>query len=184
VHNIRATVTLIVCGAPLAARAPDVVSALTAADLAVSVIGTPASAGWLDLGALTRSAGDAPKLWFRAPDAGERSQVPDAVVVCPGTFNTLNKAAVGAADTYALGRLCEAIAMRTPTVVVPLVSHRLWGHPAWARTRAVFGQVGAVLLDPRSGGELEPSSEAAPGDDLVTGFDPTWVVSAVRGVLG
>lgn len=175
--------TLIVCGAPLTARAPDVVRALAGDGYRVSVVGTPAAAGWLDVDAVTELCGEAPRLRFREPNEGVRSEPPAAAVVCPGTFNTLNKAVIGAADTYGLGRLCEAIAMRLPLVVVPLVSPRLWGHPAWANSLATLRALDAVLLDPRTGGSLTSAAEADPGGDLVADFDPAWVTAALRGVV-
>ncbi|GAB1689081.1 hypothetical protein KRM28CT15_08840 [Krasilnikovia sp. M28-CT-15] len=89
------------------------------------MVGTPASLAWLDDGLIKaleiRTA-------FRDPAAGRRAPTPDAMVVRPATFNTVNKVALGLADNYALGLLCEAVGSGVPTVVVPMVNQKLWSH--------------------------------------------------------
>jgi hypothetical protein len=130
-HVAISDVTLIVCGAPLAARAPDLTRGLMADEWRPLVVGTPGSVGWLDQDAVTQLVGE-PRFAFRAPWTPKRDGPPAAVVVCPATFNTVNKTAAGIADTYALGVLCEAVSTRTPTVIMPTVSTKLLsGHPAW-----------------------------------------------------
>jgi hypothetical protein len=137
-HVSTLGVTLIVCGAPLAARVPDLIRGLMADEWQPVVVGTPGSVGWLDHDAVTRLVGEPPRFEFRAPWTPKRGGPPAAVVVCPATFNTVNKAAAGIADTYALGVLCEAISTRTLTVIVPTVSTKLSGHPAWPRSLATW----------------------------------------------
>lgn len=141
-HMSISDVTLIVCGAPLAARTPDLIRGLMADGWRPAVVGTPGSVGWLDHDAVTRLVGEPPRFEFRAPSTPKHGGAPAVVVVCPATFNTVNKAAAGIADTYALGVLCEAISTRTPTVIVPTVSTRLSGHPAWPRSVATLTEAG------------------------------------------
>jgi flavoprotein len=47
---------------------------------------------------------------------------PDAIVVAPATFNTINKWAAGISDTLVLGLLTEAIGKRLPVVALPFVN--------------------------------------------------------------
>lgn len=47
---------------------------------------------------------------------------PDAIVVAPVTFNTLNKWALGIAGTLAVGILCEYLGQGAPIVAVPCLN--------------------------------------------------------------
>jgi hypothetical protein len=82
--------SLIVCGAPLASRAHDVAAALELNDWSVTPVVTSAAGAWLD------------SIWplasFRDPNEAKAPR-PDAVAVCPMTFNTANKLVHGLADS-------------------------------------------------------------------------------------
>jgi phosphopantothenoylcysteine synthetase/decarboxylase len=164
-----------VCGAPLTARTPDLVRELLAEGWKPTVIGTPAAAEWLDDDAVTRLVGEPPRFDYRSPSQPKRGGPPAAVVVCPATFNTINKAAAGINDTYALGVLCEAIGTSTPTVAVPMVNNKLWGHPAWAGSLGVLAEAGVVLLDVHSGSAGAAPVISGTGGEVTAGFDPRWV---------
>jgi hypothetical protein len=176
-------ITLVVSGAPLTARTPDLVAALLADGWHTAVVGTPASAAWLDVEAVAGLTGEAPRFDFRSPEQAKRGGPPAAVVVCPATFNTVNKAAVGAADTYALAVLCEALGTGLPTVVVPMVNNKLWGHPAWAPSLAVFRKVGAALVDVHTGGPEVSAVTSGTGGDVVAQFQVAWVTAQLRRLL-
>ncbi|WP_345628360.1 flavoprotein [Rugosimonospora acidiphila] len=170
-------VTLVVCGAPLAIRTPDLVAALCGEGWRVSVVGTPASAAWLDPVAIARLTGEPPWLEFRSPYQPRLIDASSALVVCPATFNTINKAASGISDTYALGVLCEALSIGLPMVAVPMVNHRLWGHPAWAGSLNFMRRAGVRLVDVVSGGTVPTPVAAGAGDRVVAGFDPVWLTA-------
>jgi len=178
------SVTLVVCGAPLTTRTPDIVAALRDGGWQPRVVGTPASRDWLDLDAVTRLTGVRPQFEYRAPTMEQRGAPPAALLVCPATFNTVNKAAAGAADTYALGQICEALGMRLPTVVVPMVNHKLWGHPTWSASLAVFKTASARLVDIHTGQPGEVPVQSGSGPDVVAGFDPVWLVAQLNVVVG
>jgi phosphopantothenoylcysteine synthetase/decarboxylase len=108
-------ITVIVCGAPLAARVPDVLSHLLSQGWRPAVVATPAAAGWLDSDAVEALTGGPPRTAFRT-SAQPKPDPAAAVLMCPATFNTLNKAAMGAADSYALAQLCEALGSGLPTL--------------------------------------------------------------------
>jgi phosphopantothenoylcysteine decarboxylase len=172
-------VTVIVCGAPLATRTPDLLAELVAEGWTPSVIATPSALAWLDPAAITEVTGSPPRSEYRHPSQ-PKSPDPAAVVVCPATFNTVNKAAAGAMDTYALGVFCEALGAGVPTVVVPMVNNKLWGHPAWQANLAKLRQAGAILVDVQDGSaELAPA-ESGTGGEIVTAFDPTWITRHLR----
>lgn len=176
---VTTALTLVVCGAPLAARTPDTAAALADAGWAVTVVASPASRAWLDSAAVERVTGRPVLFDQRQPDQA-RGERPAAVVACPLTMNSGSKAATGVMDTYATGVLCDALAMRLPLTVVVMVSSRLWGHPAWAGHLDTFTAAGARFVDPKSGlvGKPEPV-QSGTGADLVAGFDPAALARAV-----
>jgi flavoprotein len=153
--------TLVVCGAPLAARAGDV-AGLLRERWSVSLVVT-----------------DAAGQWFDRPADEDRPR-PDVVVACPLTFNTANKVAAGITDTSAAGALCDALGAGVPVVAVPMVNNRLWGHPVWASTLRTLSSTGVRFVDPRSGRVGAPAPvQSGTGPEVVAAFDPEWVIAAV-----
>src|SRR5579859_5905146 len=142
---------LIVCGAPLGARTPDILDSLIGAGWRPTVIATSAAGAWLDAEAVVRVSGAPLRTEFRAPSKPKQGGALAAVVVCPATFNTINKAAAGINDSYAMGVLCEALGTGTPVVAVPMVNNKLWGHPAWSRNLDALADAGVTLLDVHTG---------------------------------
>ena len=115
---------LVACGAPLAARVHDV--AAQAVELAWLVrVATPSAMNWVDNGQVEKITGFAALVEQRHPGQPKRFLPPAGVVVCPATFNTVNKLAAGIMDTYAAGVLCEALASQIPITLAPMVSTRL-----------------------------------------------------------
>jgi hypothetical protein len=153
--------TLVVCGAPLAARAAEVVDALR---------------GRWSVSTVVTEAGEQ---WFSRPSDVDRPY-PEAVVACPLTFNTANKVAAGIMDASAAGVLCDALGVGVPVVAVLMVNNRLWGHPVWASTLRMLSDAGVRFVDPRSGRRGAPAPvRSGTGAEVVAGFDPAWVVDAL-----
>jgi hypothetical protein len=174
--------TLIVCGAPLTSRTPALVVALMTDGWRPTVVATPGSLQWLDGEAIKRLTGEPPRLEFRLPTQTKRDRPPAAVVVCPATFNTVNKAAAGINDSYAMGVLCEAIGVGTPTVLVPMVNNKLWGHPVWARSLGTLVEAGVAVVDVQTGSVGAAAVTSGTGDAVVAGFDPQWVIAHLAAV--
>lgn len=155
-------VALVVTGAPLAARASDLISVLDDAGHQVTVCPTTAAQTWAHID----------DRWL--PSGRIR---PDALVVAPATFNTLNKWAAGLNDTPALNILNDALGLGTPALAIPMVADRLAVHPAWPRTVAVLVSAGIQLLDPTTGKlTAQPDSICSgTGDDIAAAFKPSWI---------
>jgi hypothetical protein len=92
-----------------------------------------------------------------------RSHIPDAILVAPATYNTINKWAEGISDTYALGILAEAIGLEVPIVVLPFVNTALAGRAPFRRSveslraegvRILLGPGGFQPHPPRTGSNL------------------------------
>jgi hypothetical protein len=88
-------------------------------------------------------------LRLQAARRTRRPAPPDAIVVAPATFNTINKWAYGISDTLALGLLNEAIGLGLPIVAVPNPSTALAKHPAFLEGVTRLRSWGVtVLFDP------------------------------------
>jgi phosphopantothenoylcysteine synthetase/decarboxylase len=164
--------TLVVCGAPLAARAGDLVAALQLAGWKTRVIATTAAQAWLsDIGISVETAHRSPK----TPKPQRRST---AMVVAPITFNTINKLAHGMADTLAHSSLCEALGEGIPMLAVPMLNNYLAGHPSLARNVELLSAARVTWINPHTG---KPDDFAAvqsgTGDDVVRRFDPRWILT-------
>ncbi|SHM86571.1 flavoprotein [Cryptosporangium aurantiacum] len=167
---------LVACGAPLAARVHDVAAAAAELHWRVRVVATASAMNWVDAAAVERVTGFAPLVEQRRPGEPKRFPTPGRVVVCPGTFNSINKLATGIMDNYAAGLVCEALASGTPLTIVPMVSDALWGHPAWAGHLATLSSAGVTFVDVRTGRTGDPQPvDAGTGDDNARTFDPAWL---------
>ncbi|MBN1173023.1 MAG: flavoprotein [Micromonosporaceae bacterium] len=170
---------LIVTGAPLTARAVDLAAATVGAGWSVVVIATPAASPWLDHDGIAAVCGTGPQTEYRSPGEPKRGPRAHAVVVCPATFNTVNKAACGIADTYAMGVLCEAIGAGVPVAMFPMINNRLWGHLALASNLETLQEAGVRLFDPATGRHGARPGDSGSGDEVVARFDPAWILAAL-----
>jgi len=169
--------TLVVCGAPLASRAPEIAASLATVGCNLQVVTTPSADSWVDAVALTAAAGQSARAEHRAPGSPKNRERPAIMVVAPITFNTVGKLAAGIADTYAHSLLCEALGDHIPVLAVPMVNNRLWGHPAWAENVGRLTRAGVRWLSIHDGSVGPPQVvHSGTGDDVVKRFNPEWIV--------
>lgn len=130
----------------------------------VCVVATPTAARWIDGAELTRLTGHPVRSAYKLPHEPDVLPPPDAIVVAPVTFNTVNKWAAGIADTLVLGLLTESVGMNVPIVAVPYLNEALARHPAFERSVALLRDVGVALIygpdvfplhEPRQGGDAQ-----------------------------
>jgi phosphopantothenoylcysteine synthetase/decarboxylase len=128
----------------------------------VQVIATPAALEFFDQAAIEKQTGNPVRSQYSKPGS-PRSLIPDAIVVAPATYNTINKWAQGISDTYALGVLAEITGLDVPIVVLPFVNSALASRPPFQRSvKALRAEGVSILLGPggieshppRSGGAL------------------------------
>ena len=173
--------TLVVSGAPLARRAPDIVRSLALSSWTVKVVLTPAARSWVDETELQRIAGEAVRSQHRTPDTPKDQRRSRLVIVAPATFNTVGKLANGIADTLAHSALCEALGEGVPILAVPMVNDRLWGHIAWPANLARLTDAGVHWLNVADGQLGTPQMvQSGTGEQLVDSFDPAWILSAAQ----
>lgn len=173
------SLALVACGAPLSARSSDVADELQRVGWDVTVVTTSAAAPWIDQRANEVSTGHTVRYAQRSPDQPKPPR-PAAVVICPATFNTLNKLAGGIADSYAMSLLCESLGSGIPMVAVPMVNNLLWGHPVWAATLTSLEAAGVRMIDPHTGKADTQPVASGTGQRLVDAFDPAWISAALH----
>jgi phosphopantothenoylcysteine synthetase/decarboxylase len=145
---------IIACGARPAAQLPDFIRFAQAQSWDVCLIVTPEGAKFLDAEHMAELTGHPVRVRYKDPDEPDVLPPPDAVIVAPATFNTVNKLACGISDTLALGLVNEAIGLGLPVIAVPWAS-ALARHPAFQRSVTALREWGVtVILD---AGRLPPS---------------------------
>ena len=138
---------LIVCAAPPAQHTADVLPHLQARGWDVCVIATPQASLWMDVQALAKLSGHVVRTDYKLPWEADPLPKADAMLVMPGTFNTINKWAQGISDTLATGLLCEALGRGTPPIVaVPCLKMDLVRHPAFKKNMALLRECGVCIL--------------------------------------
>jgi hypothetical protein len=143
---------LVVCAAGIAAGVGRLITAAQERGWEVGVIATPvAVSGFFDTAEAEARTGRPIRSAWRRPSDPRPFPAPDAVVVAPATFNTVNKWAAGLADTLAVGTLCEALGLDVPIAVLPCVAGALAAHPAYQESLARLRALGVRFGDPYAG---------------------------------
>ncbi|MEU6229926.1 flavoprotein [Streptomyces sp. NPDC047042] len=139
---------VVVCAAGIACDVSKLITAAQERDWEVGVIATPLAMGFFDQAAVETQTGRPIRSAWRRPGDPRPFPAPDAVLVAPATFNTLNKWAAGIADTLALGTLCEVYGLGVPIAVLPCVGDALAAHPAYRASLERLRGMGVRFADP------------------------------------
>lgn len=154
-HAGKPFLYVVVCAAGIAAGVSKLITAALERDWEVGVIATPVAVnGFFDVAAVEAQTGRRIRSAWRSPADPRPFPPPDAVVVAPATFNTVNKWAAGIADTLALGTLCEAAGLGVPVAVLPCVADALAAHPAYRDSLVRLRGMGVRFGAPYSGTPL------------------------------
>lgn len=152
---------VVVCGAGPATAIGTLIGLARDRGWTVQLIATPAALEFFDGPAIETLTGYPVRSQYAKPGA-PRSLIPDAVLVAPATYNTINKWALGISDTYALGVLAEITGLDVPIVVLPFVNSALASRPPFRRSvealraegvRILLGPGGFLPHPPRTGGD-------------------------------
>ncbi len=79
---------------------------------------------------------------------GEEIPLEDIALIVPATFNTLNKAAQGIADSYPMTIVASAIGKRKKVIFAPAMNLSLWEHPITSRSLEILQQWGCQVIWP------------------------------------
>jgi len=144
--DTRPVLYVVACGAYPAGQLPEFVRDAQVQGWNVCVIATPDGVKFLDTGNLSGLTGNPVRFRYKRPDEPDVLPSPDALVVAPATFNTVNKWAQGISDTLALGLLNEAVGLGLPMIVAPWPNAALAAHPVFMRNLGTLQEWGVTLL--------------------------------------
>lgn len=143
---------VVVCAAGVASGVGGLIAAARERGWEVGVFATPVALnGFFDTAAVEAQTGRPIRSAWRRPGEPRPFPAPDAVVVAPATFNTVNKWAAGLADNLALATLCEVCGLDVPVAVLPCVADALASHPAYRESLTRLRGMGVRFADPRAG---------------------------------
>jgi phosphopantothenoylcysteine synthetase/decarboxylase len=145
VSQVPRELSVVVCGAPPTSDVGALVRLARQRSWTVRVIPTPDALSFVDAAALEAMTGKKVEVGYRAP-SDERPPRPDAVIVAPATFNTINKCALGITDVHALGVVAEAIGRQVPVVMVPWVNAPLAAREPFRRSVGQLRDEGVYVL--------------------------------------
>jgi hypothetical protein len=139
---------VIACAAPPVQHIRTGIEKAQAAGWDTCLVLTPSAARWLDveLAELAKLTGHPVRTAYKLPGQPDVLSPPDAILVAPATFNTLNKWAQGIADTLALGLLTEGIGLQLPIVALPYLNQAQARHPALNRSVEFLRANGVTVL--------------------------------------
>lgn len=161
------TLYVIVCAAPPARDVQILVELARRSGWDVCVIATPTATRFIDGPALEARTRHAVRSDYKRPGEPDVLPPPDAIIVAPATFNTINKWAAGISDTLALGLLTEAIGKRLPVVALPFLNEAQAQHPAFEPSVERLRQCGITVL---YGGDVPSPHPPGAGHDRAASF--------------
>lgn len=172
--------SIIACGAGPATAISTLVKFAQDRGWTVQVIATPAALEFFDAAAVESHTGQPVRSQYSKP--GEpRSQIPDAIIVAPATYNTICKWAHGTSDTYALGILAESTGIGIPIVVLPFVNTALASREPFRRSVETLRTEGIEILLGHGGVEPHPPRT---GTDLIGSYPWQLALDAADRQLG
>jgi phosphopantothenoylcysteine synthetase/decarboxylase len=148
--------TAVVCGAGPATATAALVKLAHDRRWRIQVVATPAALEFFDEQAIADQTGAPVRSQYAKPGA-PRSEIPDAILVAPATYNTICKWALGISDTYALGVLAEATGLGVPTVVLPFVNTALVSRAPFRRSVDSLRAEGVKILLGHGGFQPHPA---------------------------
>jgi Flavoprotein len=130
------------------------------------VIATPSARKFICTARLQEVSGHVVRYEYKQPDEQDVLPPPDAVIVAPATFNTINKWAAGISDTVALGLLNEAVGLGLPIVAVPFPNIALARHPTFRASIETLRSWGIRLIFDPERHPLPTPNMGPPAADL------------------
>ncbi|MFF0269280.1 flavoprotein [Kribbella sp. NPDC004536] len=173
----RRVLHLFICGAGPAARIHEMIDLAHDDGWDVYCVATESAVQhFLDVDAVAELSGHPVRTTYRRP-GDTPTPNPDAVVVAPATYNTINKWAAGIADNYPLTQLAELTGLGVRIVALPFVNQALAANSTFIRSVAELRTSGvAVLFGP---GEFEPHPPRT-GDAAASRFPWKLALEAAR----
>lgn len=138
---------ILVCAASPAGDVARLIEAAHERSWTTEVIATSNARDFIDIPTVERLSGNPVRSAYQIPENGHRVlPAVDALIVAPATYNTVNKLALGIADTYVLSSAAELIGRNVPTVVVPFVNAALGSRAPFSRAVAALRAEGVRVM--------------------------------------
>jgi phosphopantothenoylcysteine synthetase/decarboxylase len=138
---------IVVCAAGPAGDVPRLIEAAHERSWTTEVIATSNARDFIDIPTVERLTDNPVRSTYQITENGHRVlPAVDALIVAPATYNTMNKLALGIADTYVLSSAAELIGRNVPTVVVPFVNAALGSRAPFSRAVAALRAEGVRVL--------------------------------------
>lgn len=149
---------IIVCGAGPTTDVHELIAAAHTRSWTAAVTATTSALPFLDTRRIEELSGNPVRTGYQTPATGRGTLPPvDALIIAPATYNTINKLALGVADTYPLTSAAELIGRGIPTVIVPFVNAALAARAPFARALVDLRDEGIrVLSGPDDNWEPHP----------------------------
>lgn len=159
---------IIVCGAPPASNIQELVSLARESHWDVCLIASQQAIEFMDIDLLENLTGRPVRVKYKQPGTEDIFPKPDAVIVAPATFNTINKWAQGIADTLAVSTLCEVMGQSIPIVAVPCLKDALAKHPIFYKSLQTLKDCRVrILYKP----DIYKAPQMIPWTDILTEID-------------
>ncbi|GGJ84347.1 flavoprotein [Pilimelia anulata] len=136
------------------------------------VVTTPQARDFVDVPELEKRTGYPVRSSYKHPAEDDVHPPPDALVLAPATFNTINKWRVGITDTLVLGLLTEQLGLGRPVIAAPFTNRAMATHPAYGESLALLAEWGVTVVQ-------EEGSLANPGAADPAGFPWAGVCAAL-----
>jgi phosphopantothenoylcysteine synthetase/decarboxylase len=137
---------IVTCGGRPAGDLATYVAEMRADGWDTCVIATPSARKFMCADRLAEVSGHVVRYEFKQPGEQDVLPPPDAVVVAPATFNTINKWTAGISDTLALGILNEAVGLQLPIIAAAFPDVALARHPAFRNSVETLRSWGIRLI--------------------------------------
>lgn len=98
---------------------------------------------------------------YRKPGEPRIRPAADAVIAAGASFNTINKWALGLADSLALSLLCELPSYGIPVVLLPFLNEPMSKHPSLSHSYAVLEEMGVTLIADSAGNAPHPANSGS-----------------------
>jgi phosphopantothenoylcysteine synthetase/decarboxylase len=112
----------------------------------VCAVVSPDGRKFVDTPGLAALTGHPVRSTYKNPGDVDVLPDPEAMIVAPATVNTINKWALGIADTLPLGLLIEGLGRGLPVVAVPYTNSAMATHPAFGESVAKLRSWGVRVL--------------------------------------
>jgi phosphopantothenoylcysteine synthetase/decarboxylase len=137
---------VLVCGSPAARQIGRLVDLAQTDGWNVCVVATPDGRKFIDVPALAAQTGHPVRSTYKNPGDPDVLPSADAMILAPGTANSVIKFSLGIADTLPLGLLVEGLGLDLPIVVLPFTNSGMAAHPAFPEAIARLRSWGVAVL--------------------------------------